>query len=363
MPKIYTGNEDIDKYLRRNISPNYIIDDNKQYPKQCFLKYLQEVGSKEDIKYVMEDYFGEKRLKKTKSLRAIYAIIELGYCLNHFSKIQNRSIRAKVTKQGHNLNLAIHDQNLEIRLTVAAQGHAPHILIHDHSIAVRQVVARTGHELDFLANDPNEHVRFEVLLQSYQPEHFKNDPSVKIRYYLAKKGLFLEDYVYDPHPQIREIVAENGVGLEHLIHDKYNTVRLKVAEQGYKPEILIHDENSWIRKVAQEQLKTALIFLTSILFLTACSFNDAAQLIEPQSNTKQTSSDDSLVDKINHKQKYIVIKKTNDSPLSRNDPQALIEEQGNFMDSKGYELKQQNITFNRYGDFENIILTFKYKGQ
>ena len=58
MPKTYTSNEDIDKYLRRNISPNYIIDDNKQYRKQCFLKYLQEVGSKEDIKYVMEDYFG-----------------------------------------------------------------------------------------------------------------------------------------------------------------------------------------------------------------------------------------------------------------------------------------------------------------
>ena len=111
------------------------------------------------------------------------------------------------------------------------------------------------------------------------------------------------------------------------------------------------------------KFKTTFVLLASILFLTACSFNDAAQLVEPQSNTKQTSSDDSLVDKINHKQKYIVIKKTNDSLLSRNDPQALIEEQGNFMDSKGYELKQQNITFDRYGSFENIVLTFEYKGQ
>lgn len=108
------------------------------------------------------------------------------------------------------------------------------------------------------------------------------------------------------------------------------------------------------------KFKTAFVLLASILFLTACSFNDAAQLVEPQSNTKQTSD---LDEKINHKQKYIVIKKTNDDLLSRNDPQALIEEQGNFMDSKGYELKQQNITFDRYGNFENIVLTFEYKGQ
>ena len=111
------------------------------------------------------------------------------------------------------------------------------------------------------------------------------------------------------------------------------------------------------------KLKTALILLISILFLTACSSNDTAHLVEPQSNTKQTSSDDSLVDKINHKQKYIVIKQTNDGLLSRNNPQTFIEEQSNFMDSKGYELKQQNITFDRYGGFENIVLTFEYKGQ
>ena len=108
------------------------------------------------------------------------------------------------------------------------------------------------------------------------------------------------------------------------------------------------------------KFKTAFVLLASILFLTACSFNDAAQLIEPQSNTKQTSD---LDEKINHKQKYIVIKKTNDGLLSRNDPQALIEEQSNFMDSKDYELKQQNITFDRYGNFKNIVLTFEYKGQ
>jgi uncharacterized lipoprotein YajG len=115
------------------------------------------------------------------------------------------------------------------------------------------------------------------------------------------------------------------------------------------------------------KFKTALILLISILFLTACSSNDTTHLVEPQSNTKQTSSNDSsndsLDEKINHKQKYIVIKKTNKGLLSRNDPQALIEEQSNFMDSKGYELKQQNITFDRYGGFENIVLTFEYKGQ
>ena len=66
MAKIYTGNEAIDKYLRRNISPNYKINDYGEYWQHYFLSYLLKIGSKEDIQYVMEEYFGEERLLKCK---------------------------------------------------------------------------------------------------------------------------------------------------------------------------------------------------------------------------------------------------------------------------------------------------------
>ena len=97
-------------------------------------------------------------------------------------------------------------------------------------------------------------------------------------------------------------------------------------------------------------IKISLILLTSILFLTACSFND---LIEP-ATTSETKQKSDLDEKINHKQKYIVIQQ--DYDLN-------IEEKANFMNSKNYELKHQNISFTDFGNVKTIILTFEYKGQ
>ena len=96
MPKTYTGNEDIDRYLRRNISPNYQIADNTAYRNEYFLKYLQEVGSNEDIHYVMTQYFDEERLKKVTNKTIIETIINLGYYLDFFSKHIDPDIRFHV---------------------------------------------------------------------------------------------------------------------------------------------------------------------------------------------------------------------------------------------------------------------------
>ena len=75
MAKTYTGNEAIDKYLRRRISPTYQINDHGPHHDKYFLEYLQEVGSKEDIAYVMEQYFNEERLRKIQHPNVIRQII------------------------------------------------------------------------------------------------------------------------------------------------------------------------------------------------------------------------------------------------------------------------------------------------
>lgn len=109
MAKIYTGNEAIDKYLRRNINPNYKINDYGEYWQHYFLSYLLKIGSKEDIQYVMEEYFGEERLLKCKGTNNIIAVIRLGYCLDYFSRNDSYLIRAEVAKQGYKPNLFAHD--------------------------------------------------------------------------------------------------------------------------------------------------------------------------------------------------------------------------------------------------------------
>lgn len=100
------------------------------------------------------------------------------------------------------------------------------------------------------------------------------------------------------------------------------------------------------------KLKYALLLLTSILFLAACN-----------SNSSSEASETTLENKINNKQKYVVIQKyIYDGSHGPDKTEKFIEEKANFMYSKNYVLIQQNLTSDRFGDINDVILTFEYKG-
>ena len=107
-------------------------------------------------------------------------------------------------------------------------------------------------------------------------------------------------------------------------------------------------------------IKASLLLFVSILFLTACSYNNTSESVS--SNSDETSLNTQLTEKIDTKQKYIVIEQKYES-IAKNDHQSFIEKQADFMSSKGYELKHQSIAFTRMGNISEIILTFEYKGQ
>lgn len=114
MPKTYTGNEDIDRYLRRNISPNYQISDDSTYRNEYFLKYIRDVGSQKDIDYVMTQYFNEEHLQKVTNKTIIETIIHLGYCLDFFSKHPNPEIRLIVLQKGYRPEAFLRDNDYRI---------------------------------------------------------------------------------------------------------------------------------------------------------------------------------------------------------------------------------------------------------
>lgn len=102
-------------------------------------------------------------------------------------------------------------------------------------------------------------------------------------------------------------------------------------------------------------IKYSLLLLTSILFLAACDSNTSFEALE-------TKQDTTLENKINNKQKYIVIQKYIYDGSHRPDKtEKFIEEKANFMYSKNYLLIQQNITSDKFGDINDAILTFEYK--
>lgn len=108
-------------------------------------------------------------------------------------------------------------------------------------------------------------------------------------------------------------------------------------------------------------IKASLLLFVSILFLTACSSHNTSESSTPTSETNQQSS---LDQKIENKQKYIIItKEYNIIVTDTNGHQTFIEKQANFMSSKGYELKDQSIAFSRTGTISEIILTFELKDQ
>lgn len=107
-------------------------------------------------------------------------------------------------------------------------------------------------------------------------------------------------------------------------------------------------------------IKLIITLLTTLLFLTACSQNEQTE--ESNVETKQEIKELSLKEKINSKQKYVVIQKDVDYDLDGSKSRKYIEDASNYMNSKNYELKHQNITFRDSGIPKHIILTFEYKG-
>lgn len=102
-------------------------------------------------------------------------------------------------------------------------------------------------------------------------------------------------------------------------------------------------------------IKYTLLLLTSILVLAACDSN---------TETKQEISNNNIENKINNKQKYIVIQQyIYDGSHKPDKTEKFIEEKANFMYSKNYVLIQQNLTNDKFGDINDAILTFEYKGE
>ena len=113
-----------------------------------------------------------------------------------------------------------------------------------------------------------------------------------------------------------------------------------------------------------KKTKSTLLLLASILFLVACDSNNSFENTKWDSKTQDFTKEKTLEDKINNKQKYIVIQQYNyDQSHNSKNSQNFIEDSSNYMSSKNYELKQQNITFSDIGNTKYTILTFEYKGE
>lgn len=106
-------------------------------------------------------------------------------------------------------------------------------------------------------------------------------------------------------------------------------------------------------------IKLIITLLTTLLFLTACS---SSSNTSENPTTTEDKLNSTLKEKINNKQQYIVVKKDVDFDLHGDKSQKYIEETSNYMSSKNYKLKHQNITFRDSGIPKHIILTFEYKG-
>lgn len=106
-------------------------------------------------------------------------------------------------------------------------------------------------------------------------------------------------------------------------------------------------------------IKVIITLLTTLLFLTACS---SSSNTSENSTPTEDNLNSTLKEKINKKQKYIVIQQSEYFGLSKNKIQNYIEDVANYMYSNNYELKLQNTTFPDNGIPYQLILTFEYKG-
>ena len=109
-------------------------------------------------------------------------------------------------------------------------------------------------------------------------------------------------------------------------------------------------------------IKVIITLLTTLLFLTACSSSSNTSENSTPTEPTEDNLNSTLKEKINKKQKYIVIQQSKYFGLSKNKIQNYIEEVANLMYSNNYELKLQNTTFPDNGVPYQLILTFEYKG-
>ena len=110
-----------------------------------------------------------------------------------------------------------------------------------------------------------------------------------------------------------------------------------------------------------KQIKLIITLLTTLLFLTACSSKTSE---DSNSDIKQETKNSNLEEKISNKQQYIVIQEyIYESTMTKNKKtQDYIEDKTNFMNSKNYKLIHQDMTSDKFGSINYLILTFEYKG-
>jgi ABC-type Fe3+-citrate transport system substrate-binding protein len=110
-----------------------------------------------------------------------------------------------------------------------------------------------------------------------------------------------------------------------------------------------------------KQIKLIITLLTTLLFLTACSSKTSE---DSNPDIKQETQNSNLEEKISNKQQYIVIQEyIYESTMTKNKKtQEYIEDKANFMNSKNYKLIQQDMTSDKFGSINYLILTFEYKG-
>ena len=90
----FTGNELIDKHIKRGLSPMDRVNMDDYYDRHpTFLEHISNVGSESDIKCMFEENFGiENLLKKGSTAKLILA--KHGYANELLSQDKDPSIRA-----------------------------------------------------------------------------------------------------------------------------------------------------------------------------------------------------------------------------------------------------------------------------
>ena len=219
MAKTYTGNEALDKYLRRRISPQYQINDHGPHHDKYILEYLQEVGSNEDIQYVMEQYFSEDRLKRVINPTIIRQIINLGYCLGHFSKHHHTDIRLLVLKRGYRPENFLHDHSHIIQKELIKQGCGLNLFMHHSYYRIRRQVFT-----DEISNRAKE--IFEYIAPNYKIElvEWNHD---KDHIHVLFKG--------QPKTEISKFINAYKSASNRLLEKEYPTIRQKL----WKKNVLV----------------------------------------------------------------------------------------------------------------------------
>lgn len=143
----FTGNELIDKHIKRGLSPMDRVNMDDYYDRHpTFLEHISNVGSDSQLKDDRSD-----------------------------------KIRNYIAKDGYYLDQYVNDESAYVREAVAKNGYGLDQLIHDTDEYVLTNVAEHGYGLDELKTHPSPFIRGMVASKGYQPELFIHDPSKMVR--------------------------------------------------------------------------------------------------------------------------------------------------------------------------------------